>query len=128
MSLDGSSNRRSTAVFLEEPSGVVTRLFPNESEPDDRLKAGQERVLPGDLGYTVELTPTEGAGVDRLRVIATTGELFVIPKGVKVGRFETYSTELDRERLATAIPVRGIVLKKDKPDTAEVELKLLIKK
>ncbi len=98
------------SVWVIEPNGNTTRLFPNDDETDDRLVAGQERVVPGNKAYKLETTPTDGAGVERLRVFATTGEPPVFPPGAKQGRFSVYTAEAEREKLAST--VRGIVIKK----------------
>ncbi len=97
------------SVWLLEPNGQSTRLFPNDDDDDDRLTAGTERVVPGNEKYTLETTPTEGAGVDRVRVIATTGDLPAFPPGAKNGRFTVFSAP-ERERVSMA--VRGIQVKK----------------
>jgi eukaryotic-like serine/threonine-protein kinase len=119
------------SVWFLDPAGHATRLFPNDDEPDDRLVAGKERVIPGNNKYTLETTVTEGAGLDRLRVIATTGEPPAFPGGTKVGRFSVFSGE-DGERVVSI--VRGVVLKKTgtpapgTPDVSEAELKFRVQK
>ncbi|MBP3954024.1 protein kinase [Gemmata sp. G18] len=120
------------SVWVLDPAGHAMRLFPNDDEPDDRLTANRERVVPGNAKYTLETTPTEGTGADRLRVIATTGAQPAFPEGVKNGRFTVYSAEKDREKLAST--VRGVVVKKSgTPDTTigsvtEAELQFRVKK
>jgi serine/threonine protein kinase len=118
------------SVWVLDPSGHPTRLFPNDDDPDDRLTAGKERVVPGNDKYVLETTATEGAGVERLRVIATTGEPPAYPAGTKVGRFTVYAGP-EGERLASSI--RGVVLKKATPGApsgavAEVELRFRVSK
>ncbi len=98
------------SVWALDPNGNELRLFPNDDEQDDRLTAGKERVVPGNAAYEFVTTVTEGGGVDRLRVIATTGEPIKFPPGAKNGRYTVYSTDADRERLAST--VRGVVIKK----------------
>jgi serine/threonine protein kinase len=97
-------------VWLLEPNGEVLKLFPNDDDADDRLTAGQERVIPGNNAYKMEATPTEGEGADRIRVIATTGEPPAYPPGTKNSRYAFYGSGPEREQLASA--VRGVVLKK----------------
>ncbi|MCI0700264.1 MAG: protein kinase [Planctomycetia bacterium] len=106
------------SVWAIDPAGKVLRLFPNTDEPDDHLTANRERVIPGNKAYTLETTPTEGAGVERLRVIATTGAQPVFPAGAKKERFTFYGTNPEREQLASA--VRGIVIKKAEAGTPSV--------
>jgi hypothetical protein len=98
------------AVWLLEPNGEVLKLFPNDDDTDDHLAAGKERVIPGNNAYTLEATPTVGEGVDRLRVIATTGTPVAYPPGTKSSRYPFYASEPERERLVSMI--RGVVLKK----------------
>ena len=98
------------SVWLLEPDGGVTRLFPNDYETDDRLIAGKERVVPGNDRYEFGTTPTEGTGLDRIRVIATTGEQPSFPAGVKKEQYTVYATDSHREQLAST--VRGVVIKK----------------
>jgi serine/threonine protein kinase len=119
------------SVWVLDPAGHATRLFPNDDDPDDRLTAGQERAVPGNDKYTLETTPTEGAGVERLRVIATTGDPPAFPPGTKVGRFTVYTGQASM-RLASTI--RGVVIKKAAPsapadaEIAEVELRFRVSK
>ncbi len=119
------------SVWLLDPSGIEERLFPNEYEPDDRLIAGQSRVVPGKTGGKLELSPTVGAGIERIRVIATTGDAPTFPTGTKKEQFTVYATDADRERLAST--VRGVVLKKpDEPNApttvAEADLRFRVQK
>jgi|GEM_PF-2408891 len=128
------------SVWGIDPAGVAVRLFPNDDDPDDRLKAGVERVVPGNKSYSLETTPTEGAirlfgtwvGRERLRVIATTDAQPAFPVGVKNKRFTVYATDPDREKLASA--VRGVVIKKANGSepvpsaVAEAELRFRVQK
>jgi hypothetical protein len=118
------------SIWVLEPTGHATRLFPNDDDTDDRLTAGKERVLPSNDRYTFEATPTDGAGVDRLRVLATTGEPPAFPPGVKDGRYTSYAADADRERLANT--VRGVTIKKagaaEPGAVAETELKFVVRK
>ncbi len=108
------------SVWVLDPAGDYMRLFPNDDEPDDRLSANQMRVVPGNAKYTLDATPTKGAGAERLRVIATTGSRPVFPEGMKSGRFTVYSAQPDREKLAST--VRGIVIKKTDASASTTEL------
>ncbi|MBM3983906.1 MAG: DUF4384 domain-containing protein [Planctomycetes bacterium] len=119
------------SVWLLDPSGVEERLFPNEFETDDRLLAGQARVVPGKSGGRLELSETLGAGIERIRVIATTGDAPAFPPGTKKNQFTVYATAADRERLAST--VRGVVLKKagspaEQASVAEAELRFRVGK
>jgi hypothetical protein len=98
------------SVWVLDPAGQATRIFPNDDDTDDRLIANRERVLPRAGVYELEAAATVGEGLERLRVIATTGEQPPFPPGAKAGRFAAYSTDAQREQLAST--VRGIVVKK----------------
>lgn len=127
------------SVWSVDPAGVAVRLFPNDDDPDDRLKAGVERVVPN-KDYTMETTPTKGAirlfGMwvrsERLRVIATIGAQPAFPPGVKNKQFTFYASDPDREKLASA--VRGVVIKKANGSepvpsaVSEVELRFRVQK
>jgi hypothetical protein len=116
------------SAWVIEPNGNYTRLLPNDYEADDRLTAGKERVLPGNDTYVIDTNPTVGAGADRLRVVATTGEPPAFPPGDKSGPFSTYSSASDRERVAST--VRGVTLKKtgaSKPNEAVAIPELLFR-
>ncbi|QJW97872.1 DUF4384 domain-containing protein [Frigoriglobus tundricola] len=97
------------SIWIIEANGHTTRVFPNDDDTDDRVRAGEERVVPGNDKYELVTTRTEGAGVDRLRVLATTGEPPAFPPGAKSGRFTEFAGP-DAERLASA--VRGAIIKK----------------
>src|SRR5262249_53320091 len=91
------------SVWFLDPTGKVQKLFPNDDETDDHVVAGKPRVIPGNDKYTLEASLTEGGDMDRIRVIATTGEPPAYPAGTKNGRFTFYSGESDREKLASVI-------------------------
>jgi predicted Ser/Thr protein kinase len=101
------------AVWVIDPSGEATRVFPNDNEPDDRLYAGKERVIPGNDSYVLDATLTVGDGAERLRVLASTGDLPLLPVGVKAGRFMVLSSEADRAQLASTL--RGVAVKRVNP-------------
>lgn len=87
-------------------------MFPNDSDTDDRLVAGRERVVPSLNGDAIVTTPTQGDGLERIYVVATTGAQPVFPPGTKKGQFTFYSNDADREKLVST--VRGLVLQKKK--------------
>jgi hypothetical protein len=98
------------AVWVIDPAGEATRIFPNDNEPDDRLLAGKERVIPGNDSYVLDATLTAGDGAERLRVLASTGELPAYPVGAKAGRFTVVSSDADRAQLASTL--RGVAVKR----------------
>ncbi len=97
------------SVWVLDPDGHVTRLFPNKHETDDRLTANRERILPGNADYSLTAFATEGNGRERLRVIATSGAQPAFPAGAAQGHFTVYTAPPDRELVAST--VRGIVVK-----------------
>lgn len=101
------------AVFNIAPDGVITRLFPNDHDADARLAAGRERLIPPDNRYTLDSNPTLGSGFERLRVVATTGELARLPAGQRVGPFVQYSADADRRRVEETF--RGFTVGGGKP-------------
>ena len=118
------------AVWVRDATGDLM-LFPNDSETDDRLFAGKTRVIPGKGGRAFEASPTIG-DVDRLRILATTGDKPVFPEGAKASEYTVYSKPDERERLASTI--RGIVLKKagsggkEDGQVSEVEIRFRVQK
>jgi hypothetical protein len=98
------------SVWWTDPAGHVLRVFPNEFETDDRVAAGRDRVVPGQTGYEIATTETEGDGPERIRVIATTGDQPAFPPGAKKEQFTLYAGDADRAQLAST--VRGLVVKK----------------
>ena len=119
-------------IWSIDPAGHIMRVFPNEYESDDRLAAGQERTFPPGDRYEIATIPTDGPGTERLRVVAMTGEMMSFPLGVKNGQFTFYTSELDRQKLASA--VRGVVVRKkgagdgNTGDVAEAELLYRVQK
>ncbi|MBN9520281.1 protein kinase, partial [bacterium] len=101
------------AVWVIDPSGEATRIFPNDNEPDDRLVAGQERVIPGNDSYVLDTTLTVGDGAERLRVLASTGDLPPYPVGAKAGRFTVVSSADERAQLVSTL--RGVAVKRVNP-------------
>lgn len=117
------------AVWVIDPAGEVTRIFPNDNEPDDHLVAGRERVIPGNDAYVLDTTLTVGDGAERLRVLASTGDLPPYPVGVKAGRFTVVSSEADRRELASTL--RGVAVKRVNPSdpgsaVSEAELRFRV--
>ena len=96
------------AVWVIEPTGDFLQLLPNEHESDDRLKAGQKRVV-GTATSALIASVTAG-DYDRVFVRAVTGDAPTYPAGVKMNQYSVYTTPADRERLLSA--VRGVVIKK----------------
>ncbi len=117
-------------VLVIDPTGSTTQLFPNDDDPDDRLVAGKERTVPGNDKYILETNATEGTGLERLRVFATTGEMPSFPPGAKVGRFSVFAGA-DGDRVASTI--RGVTIKKAAApgpagEIAEAEIRFHVQK
>jgi eukaryotic-like serine/threonine-protein kinase len=97
------------SIWSLDADGTVSKLFPNKDEPDDKVLAGKPRVLPGNKEWWVEAGATNGAGFDRLRVLATTGAPPTFPPGVPAGKFTVYPSQ--GEKTQVAIAARGALLK-----------------
>lgn len=119
------------SIWSLDADGTVSKLFPNKDEPDDLVRAGTPRVLPGNKEWWVDAGATNGAGFDRLRVLATTGAPPPFPPGVPAGKFTTFAKPEDKQQVASA--VRGAVLKSasSQPtagDVAEAEVRFRVPK
>ena len=101
------------AVYWIDPKGDVVQLFPNRFDRDGRLKAGEERTVPpAGKEYELETTPTEGDGVERLRVVAVTGAMPASPAGENAGPYTVYRSEAARKAVVRS--VRGVLVR-EKP-------------
>lgn len=111
-------------VYWIDPEGQVVQLFPNRYERDSRLKAGKERVIPGDKqdDYDFVTIPTVGKGVDRLHVVATTGTMPASPKGEQQGPYIAYKSEASRKEVIRI--VRGVVIRAKDGSGATPEIKV----
>jgi hypothetical protein len=76
----------------------VIQLFPNDDEPDNRLRAGQPRLLPGVKMIKARVP----SGVEHLYVIASTRPLRP-PAGEKRGGFEEFAGPKQKSRLLEAL-------------------------
>jgi serine/threonine protein kinase len=119
------------SIWSLDADGKVTKLFPNEDEPDDRVSAGVPRVLPGNKEWWVEAFATNGAGFDRLRILASTGAPPTFPPGVPEGKFTVYVKPEEKQQLAVAM--RGAVQKSasSQPkvgDVADAEVRFRVPK
>jgi hypothetical protein len=56
-------------IWSVAPDQSITQVFPNEFEPDHRVRAGQPRMVPGG-NYTIEATLS--GGMERVWVVAST--------------------------------------------------------
>lgn len=86
------------AIFTISPNGDVVHLFPNERDNDPQLTAGRELRIPTNNRYTINAEPTEGVGVERLRVIAATKDLPAIMTKARQGGFKPLPAK-EREEL-----------------------------
>ena len=121
------------AIYWVDPKGQVVQLFPNRFDRENRLKAGEERLLPAaNKDYEFIAVPTVGDGHDRLHVVAITGKFPDVPKGESQGPYIAYRTEADKKAVIRA--VRGVVIR-EKPavgvskdqQVAQAELKFRVK-
>jgi serine/threonine protein kinase len=90
-------------ILTMDAQGEVTRLFPNEYEPDQPFKADQLQVVPDAKkmkDYSFVVTPSEGT--EYVRVIATTKPL-VLPQGRKSGPYQVFNDEQTRGALIAGL-------------------------
>ncbi|QEL14582.1 serine/threonine-protein kinase [Limnoglobus roseus] len=122
-------------VFVVEQDDAAILLFPNKYENDNRLRGGITRVIPSEPNYGLQATPTEGPGVERVRVIASTVKLPDLPAGKVVGHFQQFADNVQKSNLSLAVRgIRGIepvaqpnkVLVKKKSELAEAEVKFRV--
>jgi len=119
------------SIWSLDADGKVTKLFPNRDETDDLVRAGVPRVLPGNKEYWVEAGTTNGAGFDRLRILASTGAPPTFPPGVPEGKFTVFPSQ--GEKTQVAIAARGALLKSASAqpavgDVAEAEVRFRVPK
>jgi serine/threonine protein kinase len=119
------------SIWSLDADGTVTKLFPNKDETDDLVRAGKPRVLPGNKQWWVEAGATNGAGFDRLRILATTGAPPTFPPGVPAGKFTVFPSQ--GEKTQVAIAARGALLKSasSQPtvgDVADAEVRFRVPK
>lgn len=119
------------SIWSLDADGTVTKLFPNKHETDDRVRAGVPRALPGNEEYWVEADTTNGAGFDRLRILATTGTPPTFPPGVPAGKFTAFPSQAEKTQVAIA--ARGALVKgaSSQPtvgDVSEAEVRFRVPK
>jgi hypothetical protein len=76
----------------------VTQLFPNDDEPDNRLRAGQPRLVPSEK----VVKATKSSGVEHLHVVASTHPLR-LPAGQLRGGFEVFAGPQQKTRVLEAL-------------------------
>jgi hypothetical protein len=97
-------------VWNIDADGVVTWLFPNEHETDNKIKKGQTRVIPGG-DYSIKARLSRG--LEQLRVVAST-EPWEPIQGEKAGPFQVFQSLTEREKLHQGLrefvvgPQRGV--------------------
>jgi eukaryotic-like serine/threonine-protein kinase len=119
------------SIWSLDADGTVSKLFPNKDEQDDLVRAGAPRALPGNKEWWVDAGATNGAGFDRLRILATTGAPPEFPPGVPAGKATVFAKPEEKQLVASA--VRGAVLKSasSQPtvgDVAEAEVRFRVPK
>src|SRR5262249_46606883 len=99
----------------------VIQLFPNDDEPDNRLRAGQPRLLPGVKTIKARVP----SGVEHLYVIASTRPLRP-PAGEKREGFEEFAGPKQKTRLLEAL--RDMELTDPGEAVAEVILRFEVRR
>jgi len=114
-------------VFVVDPNGEATKLFPNKFEPDSKFEPGKARTIPSNPDWAAKATPTVGEGAERIRIFATTGPLPELPDGKKIEHFSAFVDAEARANLEQALSAtrgkRGIEIV---PLDAQGERKLQI--
>jgi hypothetical protein len=77
---------------------AVVQLFPNDDEPDNRLKAGQPRLVPGEKSVRAR----KPSGVEYLHVVASTRPLRP-PAGQHRGGFELFAGPAEKRHVLAAL-------------------------
>jgi predicted Ser/Thr protein kinase len=114
-------------LWTMDATGTIHQLFPNDHEPLNRVPAGESRVIPGQnvKDYWIEATPS--AGVEYVRVVATTSNV-ELPKGQKKeGPYQVFTELESQKRFASTF--RSLVLKSatDRKDAvSEAELRFIV--
>ncbi len=90
----------------------VTQLFPNDAEPDNRLKAGEPRLVPG----VKVVKALEPSAVEHVHFRASVRPLR-LPEGQKRGGLETFAGAEERDRVLKELRKLGT----ENPDDAVTE-------
>ena len=77
-------------VWSVNADGPVAQLFPNENEPDNRFKAGQERLVPSTR------TAAEPSAREEWVWVQASTKPWEVEKGEKVGPFALFTEERAR--------------------------------
>jgi hypothetical protein len=77
----------------------VIQLFPNDAEPDNQLRAGQPRLVPGEK----VIQAMKSSGVEHLHVVASTHPLPRLPAGQLRGGFEVFAGPQEKTRALEAL-------------------------
>jgi hypothetical protein len=77
----------------------VIQLFPNDAEPDNQLRAGQPRLVPGEK----VIQAMKSSGVEHLHVVASTHPLLRLPAGQLRGGFEVFAGPQEKTRVLGAL-------------------------
>jgi hypothetical protein len=87
---------------------TVIQLFPNDAEPDRRLRAGQPRLLPEEKAIRAK----KPSGVEYLHVVASTHPLRLLA-GQFRGGFEVFAEPGEKARMLAALRDMEVVDKGD---------------
>jgi hypothetical protein len=99
----------------------VIQLFPNDAEPDNQLRAGQPRLVPGQK----VIQATKSSGVEHLHVVASTHPLLRLPPGQLRGGFEVFAGPQEKTRALEAL--RDLAVADPGEAVAEVILRLEVR-
>jgi hypothetical protein len=95
-------------------------LFPNDDEPNNRLKAGVPRLVPEEK----VVKALEPSGVEYVHLVASV-RLLPPPKGQKRGGFETFAGAAERDRVLGELRKLGTENPKDA--VSEIVLRIQVR-
>ncbi len=108
-------------IWTFDADGTITQLFPNEDEPDNEVRAGQPRVVPGH--YKIDATATAPNRADAVWVFASTQKWDAV-SGEKAGPFVLFRKGAERDKAMVAL--RGMAVRRKSTEGARTSVKSLL--
>jgi hypothetical protein len=110
-------------IWNVPPEGPILQVFPNKWEPDNRVKAGQLREVPGMQKYTIDAELSRG--VEQVWVVASTVAWDPI-QGQQEGPYVVFKTPAEREGWKNRLrEIRGFRLRPTEKGTPAVAEEIL---
>jgi serine/threonine protein kinase len=89
-------------IWSVEADGTITQLFPNRFEPNNKVRAGEERVVPGSDLYIIPTEATAPNRADAIWVVASTSRWDAL-KGEQDGPFILFRKGAEGNKAMTAL-------------------------